>query len=99
MLRDDSPDTAIVAALCHSSRATPPPPKNHSEPVTNGFWFRRNVTNQRPITRGNQRNVANFVRLKLYKGSVIVAGRKESQEHSTIRRSPSMEGEDLGGGV
>jgi len=48
--------------LCDCSRANGLIPR-YSELVYNGFWF-------------SQRDVTGVVRLKLYKGNIIVAGRK-----------------------
>jgi len=57
----------------HSSDA--PIPK-YSELVYNGFWFSPEREALQALITETQRGVTGLVRLKLYKGNVIVAGRK-----------------------
>jgi argininosuccinate synthase len=57
----------------HSSDA--PIPK-YSELVYNGFWFSPEREALQALITETQRDVTRLVRLKLYKGNVIVAGRK-----------------------
>src|SRR5246127_4588629 len=48
----------------------------YSELVYNGFWFSPEREALQALVSETQRNVAGLVRLKLYKGNIIVAGRK-----------------------
>jgi argininosuccinate synthase len=48
----------------------------YSELVYNGFWFSPEREALQALITETQRNVTGVVRLKLYKGNVIVAGRK-----------------------
>jgi len=57
----------------HSSDA--PIPK-YSELVYNGFWFSPEREALQALITETQRDVTRLVRLKLYKGNVIFAGRK-----------------------
>src|SRR5262249_15329023 len=48
----------------------------YSELVYNGFWFSPEREALQALTTETQRDVSGLVRLKLYKGNIIVAGRK-----------------------
>jgi argininosuccinate synthase len=48
----------------------------YSTLVYNGFWFAPEREALQALVAESQRNVAGVVRLKLYKGNIIVAGRK-----------------------
>jgi argininosuccinate synthase len=48
----------------------------YGELVYNGFWFSPEREALQALVGETQRNVAGLVRLKLYKGNIIVAGRK-----------------------
>jgi argininosuccinate synthase len=48
----------------------------YSEVVYNGFWFSPEREALHALVTETQRDVSGLVRLKLYKGNVIVAGRK-----------------------
>jgi argininosuccinate synthase len=48
----------------------------YSELVYNGFWFSPERQALQALVTETQRDVAGVVRLKLYKGNIIVAGRK-----------------------
>src|ERR1700732_966954 len=48
----------------------------YSELVYNGFWFSPEREALQALVSETQRNVTGVVRLKLYKGNIIVAGRK-----------------------
>src|SRR5690242_14868186 len=48
----------------------------YSELVYNGFWFSPEREALQALVNETQKNVSGVVRLKLYKGNVIVAGRK-----------------------
>src|SRR6267378_618269 len=48
----------------------------YSELVYNGFWFSPEREALQALVTETQRNVTGVVRLKLYKGNIIVAGRK-----------------------
>jgi argininosuccinate synthase len=48
----------------------------YSELVYNGYWFSPEREALQALVTETQRNVTGTVRLKLYKGNVIVAGRK-----------------------
>ena len=52
-----------------------PRPK-YSELVYNGFWFSPEREALQALVTETQRDVTGVVRLKLYKGNIIVAGRK-----------------------
>ena len=64
----------------------------YSELVYNGFWFSPERETLQALVTETQRNVTGLVRLKLYKGNIIVAGRKspKSLYHPKIA---TMEGE------
>src|SRR6266540_2366689 len=51
----------------------------YSELVYNGFWFSPEREALQALITETQRNVTGLVRLKLYKGNMIVAGRKSSK--------------------
>jgi argininosuccinate synthase len=57
----------------HSSDAFIP---KYSELVYNGFWFSPERQALQALVTETQREVTGVVRLKLYKGNIIVAGRK-----------------------
>ena len=44
--------------------------------VYNGFWFAPEREALQALRRGTQKNVTGTVRVKLYKGNIMVAGRK-----------------------
>jgi argininosuccinate synthase len=48
----------------------------YSELVYNGFWFSPEREALQALVAETQRDVTGVVRLKLYKGNIIVAGRK-----------------------
>jgi argininosuccinate synthase len=48
----------------------------YAELVYNGFWFSPEREALQALVTETQRNVTGLVRLKLYKGNIIVAGRK-----------------------
>src|SRR5438067_12829547 len=48
----------------------------YSELVYNGFWFSPEREALQALVTETQRDVTGLVRLKLYKGNIIVAGRK-----------------------
>src|SRR5438046_104158 len=48
----------------------------YSELVYNGFWFSTEREALQALVTETQRDVTGVVRLKLYKGNIIVAGRK-----------------------
>src|SRR5881227_218967 len=48
----------------------------YSELVYNGFWFSPERETLQALVTETQRNVTGLVRLKLYKGNMIVVGRK-----------------------
>jgi len=52
------------------------PRAKYSELVYNGFWFSLEREALQALNTETQRDVTGVVRLKLYKGNVIVAGRK-----------------------
>jgi argininosuccinate synthase len=51
----------------------------YSELVYNGFWFSPEREALQALVTETQRNVTGLVRLKVYKGNIIVAGRKSSK--------------------
>jgi argininosuccinate synthase len=51
----------------------------YSALVYNGFWFSPEREALQALVTETQRNVTGVVRLKLYKGNIIVAGRKSPQ--------------------
>src|SRR5216110_87022 len=64
----------------------------YSSLVYNGFWFSPEREALQPLVTETQRGVTGVVRLKLYKGNIIVAGRKspKSLYHPKIA---TMEGD------
>jgi argininosuccinate synthase len=64
----------------------------YSELVYNGFWFSPEREALQALVVETQRNVTGFVRLKLYKGNIIVARRK-SPKSLYDRKIATMEGE------
>ena len=65
----------------------------YSELVYNGFWFSPEREALQALVTETQRNVTGLVRLKLYKGNIIVAGRK-SPKSLYHPRIATMEGEE-----
>jgi argininosuccinate synthase len=65
----------------------------YSELVYNGFWFSPEREALQALITETQRDVSGLVRLKLYKGSVIVAGRK-SPKSLYDPKIATMEGDD-----
>ncbi len=51
----------------------------YSELVYNGLWFSPEREALQALITETQRDVIGLVRLKLYKGNIIVAGRKSSK--------------------
>jgi argininosuccinate synthase len=64
----------------------------YSELVYNGFWFSPEREVLQALVTETQRNVTGSVRLKLYKGNIIVAGRK-SPKSLYDPKIATMEGE------
>jgi argininosuccinate synthase len=64
----------------------------YSELVYNGFWFSPEREALQALVTETQRNVTGLVRLKLYKGNIIVAGRK-SPKSLYNPKIATMEGE------
>src|SRR5467141_3299986 len=64
----------------------------YSELVYNGFWFSPEREALQALVSETQRNVIGLVRLKLYKGNIIVAGRK-SPKSLYDPKIATMEGE------
>jgi argininosuccinate synthase len=64
----------------------------YSELVYNGFWFSPEREALQALVTETQRNVTGVVRLKLYKGNIIVAGRK-SPKSLYDPKIATMEGE------
>jgi argininosuccinate synthase len=64
----------------------------YSELVYNGFWFSPEREALQALVTETQRDVSGLVRLKLYKGNVIVAGRK-SPKTLYDPKIATMEGE------
>jgi argininosuccinate synthase len=50
----------------------------YSELVYNGFWFSPEREALQALVTETQKNVTGLVRLKLYKGNIIVSGRKSA---------------------
>jgi argininosuccinate synthase len=50
----------------------------YAELVYNGFWFAPEREAIQALVNESQKNVAGIVRVKLYKGNIIAAGRKSS---------------------
>src|SRR2546426_624273 len=64
----------------------------YSSLVYNGFWFSPEREALQALVTETQRGVTGFVRLKLYKGNIIVAGRK-SPKSLYDSKIATMEGE------
>jgi argininosuccinate synthase len=64
----------------------------YSELVYNGFWFSPERETLQALVTETQRNVTGLVRLKLYKGNIIVVGRK-SPKSLYDPKIATMEGE------
>jgi argininosuccinate synthase len=64
----------------------------YSELVYNGFWFSPEREALQALVTETQRNITGLVRLKLYKGNIIVAGRK-SPKSLYDPKTATMEGE------
>ena len=65
----------------------------YSELVYNGFWFSPEREALQALITETQRDVTGLVRLKLYKGNIIVAGRK-SPKSLYDPRIATMEGDE-----
>src|ERR1700736_2580735 len=65
----------------------------YSELVYNGYWFSPEREALQALVTETQRNVIGVVRLKLYKGNIIVAGRK-SPKSLYDPKIATMEGEE-----
>ncbi len=50
----------------------------YAELVYNGFWFAPEREALQALVEDTQKNVSGTVRLKLYKGNILTAGRKSS---------------------
>jgi argininosuccinate synthase len=66
----------------------------YSELVYNGFWFSPEREALQALVTETQRNITGVVRLKLYKGNIIVAGRK-SPKSLYDSKIATMEGESI----
>ena len=64
----------------------------YSSPVYNGFWFSPERDALQALVTESQRDVTGVVRLKLYKGNIIVAGRKSPKSLYDLKIA-TMEGE------
>jgi argininosuccinate synthase len=64
----------------------------YAELVYNGFWFSPEREALQALITETQRDVSGLVRLKLYKGNLIVAGRKSSKSLYDAKVA-TMEGE------
>ena len=60
----------------------------YSRLVYNGFWFSPEREAIQALVTETQRDVTEVVHLKLYKGNIILAGRKSPNSLPTIQRSP-----------
>ena len=67
----------------------------YSELIYNGFWFSPEREALQALITETQRDVSGLVRLKLYKGNIIVAGRK-SPKSLYDPKIATMEGERSG---
>jgi argininosuccinate synthase len=67
----------------------------YSELIYNGFWFSPEREALQALITETQRDVSGLVRLKLYKGNIIVAGRK-SPKSLYNPKIATMEGERSG---
>jgi len=57
------------------------PISKRSELVYNAFWLSPEREAPRALITETQRNVTGLVRLKLYKGNIIVAGPRKSEKY------------------
>jgi argininosuccinate synthase len=64
----------------------------YSSLVYNGFWFSPERDALQALVTESQRDVTGVVRLKLYKGNIIVAGRKSPKSLYDLKIA-TMEGE------
>jgi argininosuccinate synthase len=64
----------------------------YNEPVYNGFWFSPEREALQTLVTETQCDVTGVVRLKLYKGNIIVAGR-ESPKTLYDPKIATMEGD------
>jgi argininosuccinate synthase len=64
----------------------------YSELVYNGFWFSPEREALQALVTETQRDVTGVVRLKLYKGNIILAGRKSSKSLYNLKIA-TMEGD------
>jgi argininosuccinate synthase len=67
----------------------------YSQLVYNGFWFSPEREALQALVTETQRDVTGVVRLKLYRGNIIVAGRK-SPKSLYDPKIATMEGEKSG---
>ena len=65
----------------------------YSELVYNGFWFSPEREALQALVTETQRDVTGVVRLKLYKGNIIVAGRKSPKSLYSLKIA-TMEADD-----
>ena len=70
--------------------------------IYNGFWFSPEREALQALIDNTQKNVSGFVRLKLYKGNVSVAGRKSSKslfnpEYCTFEKDEVYNQKDAAG--
>ena len=75
--------------MCSSDLSLIP---KYSELVYNGFWFSPEREALQALVTETQRSVTGLVRLKLYKGNIIIVGRK-SPKSLYDPRIATMEGE------
>jgi argininosuccinate synthase len=66
----------------------------YSSLVYNGFWFSPEREALQALVTETQRDVTGLVRLKLYKGNIIVAGRKSSKSLYDLKIA-TMEGDEV----
>ena len=56
----------------------------YAETIYNGFWFSSERVAMQKLIDSTQKNVTGEVRLKLYKGNIIISGRKSPLSLSLI---------------
>lgn len=74
----------------------------YAELIYNGYWWSPERLMMQAAIDQSQQNVSGFVRLKLYKGNVIIAGRKSeqslySQQHATFEEDAVYNQDDAEG--
>jgi argininosuccinate synthase len=87
--RDDSPAASVVTAAveCLERRLHP----TIRRACYNGFWFSPEREALQALVTETQRDVTGLVRLKLYKGNIIVTGRKSPKSPYDLKIA-TMEG-------